>query len=247
MPVSVSTASSTAAAAPLPAGLGTGRAVRRRLIAHHLPLAVASTLGLLVLIALSPSHGGFTVRQLAAPTGDVALVLLGLTLLVGPANLLLQRQNPVNSYLRRDIGTWTAIFSLVHVIIGFQGHSDRVFGFVDYFVADGRPRFDSFGLGNWTGLAATVVVVVLLAISTDRSLRQLKARGWKRLQRLNYALFALVVIHAIYYGALRRTGSAFTYVLLGPVNAVLISQWVGISLWRRRHPRSGAVPAALSS
>ena len=26
-------------------------------------------------------------RQLAAPTGDVALVLLGLTLLVGPANL----------------------------------------------------------------------------------------------------------------------------------------------------------------
>jgi DMSO/TMAO reductase YedYZ heme-binding membrane subunit len=74
--------------------------------------------------------------------------------------------------------------------------------------------------------------------------------GWKRLQRLDYALFALVVIHAIYSGALRRTGSAFTYVLLGTVNAVLISQWVGIYLWRRRHPRSGAVPAvpaALSS
>ncbi len=245
--MSVSTASSMAAATPLPAGLGTGRAVRRRLIAHHLPLGVASTLGLVVLIALSPSHGGFSVRQLAAPTGDIALVLLGLTLLVGPANLLLQRQNPVNSYLRRDIGTWTAIFSLVHVIIGFQGHSDRVLGFVDYFVADGRPRLDSFGLGNWTGLAATVVVVLLLAISTDRSLRQLKARGWKRLQRLNYALFALVVIHAVYYGALRRAGSAYTLVLLGTVNAVLIGQWVGISLWRRRHPRSGAGPAAPSS
>jgi methionine sulfoxide reductase heme-binding subunit len=246
MSVSVSTASSTAAAAGLPAGLGTGRAVRRRLIAHHLPLAVASTLGLLVLVALSPAHGGFSVRQLAAPTGDVALVLLGLTLLVGPANLLLQRRNPVNSYLRRDIGTWTAIFSLVHVIIGFQGHSDRVFGFVDYFVADGWPRFDSFGLGNWTGLAATVVVVLLLAISTDRSLRQLQIRGWKRLQRLNYALFALVVIHAIYYGALRRAGSAFTLVLLGTVNAVLIGQSVGVSLWRRRQPRSEVLAAPSS-
>jgi methionine sulfoxide reductase heme-binding subunit len=246
MSVSVGTASSTAAAAGLPAGLGTGRAVRRRLIAHHLPLAVASTLGLLVLVALSPAHGGFSVRQLAAPTGDVALVLLGLTLLVGPANLLLQRRNPVNSYLRRDIGTWTAIFSLVHVIIGFQGHSDRVFGFVDYFVADGWPRFDSFGLGNWTGLAATVVVVLLLAISTDRSLRQLQTRGWKRLQRLNYALFALVVIHAIYYGALRRAGSAFTLVLLGTVNAVLIGQSVGISLWRRRQPRSEVLAAPSS-
>jgi methionine sulfoxide reductase heme-binding subunit len=246
MSVSVSTASSTAAAAGLPAGLGTGRAVRPRLIAHHLPLAVASTLGLLVLVALSPAHGGFSVRQLAAPTGDVALVLLGLTLLVGPANLLLQRRNPVNSYLRRDIGTWTAIFSLVHVIIGFQGHSDRVFGFVDYFVADGWPRFDSFGLGNWTGLAATVVVVLLLAISTDRSLRQLQTRGWKRLQRLNYALFALVVIHAIYYGALRRAGSAFTLVLLGTVNAVLIGQSVGISLWRRRQPRSEVLAAPSS-
>ena len=232
---------------PMPAGLGSGRAVRRRLIIHHLPLAAASTLGLLVLVALSPAHGGFSVRELAAPTGDVALVLLGLTLLVGPANLLLGRQNPVNSYLRRDIGTWTAMFSLGHVIIGFQGHSDRVFGFVDYFVADGRPRFDSFGLGNWTGLAATVVVVLLLAISTDRSLRQLKTRGWKRLQRLNYALFALVVIHAIYYGALQRAGSAFTLVLLGTVNAVLIGQAFGISLWRRRQPRAEAVLAARSS
>jgi sulfoxide reductase heme-binding subunit YedZ len=222
---------------PLPAALGSGRAVRRRLVAHHLPMAVASTLGLLFLVARSPSHGEFSVRQLAAPTGDVALVLLGLTLLVGPANLLLGRQNPVNSYLRRDIGIWTAIASVVHVIVGFQGHSDRVLGFVDYFVADGRPRVNSFGVGNWTGLAATVTVLVLLAISTDRSLQQLKARGWKRLQRLNYALFGLVVLHAVCYGALRRTGTAFTLVLLATVNAVVIGQVAGITLWRQRLTR----------
>jgi len=235
--VSVTTASPTPAAGPFPAGLGSGRALRRRVVAHHLPLAAASALAVVVLVALSPRHGELSVQQLAAPTGDVALALLGLTLLVGPANLLLGRQNPVNSYLRRDIGTWTAIFSLIHVIVGFQGHTDKVFGFVDYFVAAGRPRLDSFGLGNWTGLAATVIVVLLLAISTDRSLRQLKARGWKRLQRLNYLLFALVVLHAVYYGALRRTGSAYTFVLLATVNAVVIGQAVGITLWRQRQLR----------
>lgn len=222
--------------------LGTSRDMRRRLVLHHLPLAVASTAGLVVLVALMPSHGrGFSLPQLASPTGDVALVLLGLTLLIGPANLLLRRRNPVNSYLRRDLGTWTAIFSVVHVIVGFQGHSARVFGFVDYFVADGRPLTTSLGLGNWTGLAATMIVVLLLAISTDRSLRELKAKQWKDLQRLNYTLFALVVLHAIFYGALRRTTSPFTVILICTTIAVLAGQTIGVWLWRHRNVRASTV------
>jgi methionine sulfoxide reductase heme-binding subunit len=221
--------------------LGTSRDLRRRLVLHHVPLAVASTAGLVVLVALVPSRGrGFSLPQLASPTGDVALALLGLTLLVGPANLMLRRRNPVNSYLRRDLGAWTAIFSVVHVIVGFQGHTAGAFGFVDYFVADGRPLTTSFGLGNWTGLAATVIVVLLLAISTDRSLRELKAKRWKDLQRLNYTLFALVVLHAIFYGALRRTASPFTLVLICTVIVVLAAQTMGIWLWRHRNASAAA-------
>lgn len=108
-------------------------------------------------------------------------------------NLLLRRRNPVSTYLRRDAGTWTAIFSVVHVIYGLQVHGPgRLRDFLDYFVApDGSPLLNSFGLGNWTGLAATVIVVGLLALSSDFALRKLKARSWKRLQRLNYALSAL--------------------------------------------------------
>jgi DMSO/TMAO reductase YedYZ heme-binding membrane subunit len=34
-----------------------------------------------------------------------------------------------------------------------------------------------------------IIVVLLLAISNDRTLRELKASRWKRLQRLNYTLF----------------------------------------------------------
>jgi sulfoxide reductase heme-binding subunit YedZ len=215
--------------------LGTGRRWRRRVAWHHVPIALASVVGLTVLMRLSPSRRAFSISQLASPTGDVALVLLAITLLIGPVNLLLHRRNPINSYLRRDVGAWTAIFSIVHVIVGFQGHGGGVFGFVDYFVVDGRPLTNSFGLGNWTGLAATVIVVGLLVISTDRSVRELKARRWKDLQRLNYTLFGLVVAHAVFYGALGRMTSPFTLVLILTVFLVLLGQAVGMWLWRRRH------------
>ncbi len=215
--------------------LGTGREMGRRLLLHHLPLALASGVAVFGLIALAPSRGGgVSIQRLASPTGDVALVLLALTLLVGPANLLLRRRNPVNNYLRRDIGVWTAIWSVAHVIVGFQEHSRGVVGFVDYFVADGRPLTNRFGWGNWTGLAATVIAALLLVLSTDRHLRELKARRWKNLQRLNYALFALVVLHAVFYGALRPTTSPFTLTLIVTVTVVLLGQAAGIWLWRRR-------------
>jgi sulfoxide reductase heme-binding subunit YedZ len=222
--------------------LGTGRALRRRILLHHALLAIASIVGLVVLIGLSPGRGDLSIQQLASPTGDIALVLLGVTLLIGPANLLLRRANPVNNYLRRDVGTWTAIWSLIHVVVGFQGHTGGVFGFVDYFVADGRPLTNSFGMGNWTGLAATIIVALLLVLSTDYYLRELKSRRWKDLQRLNYPLFGLVVLHAVYYGALRRMTSPFTRLLIITVIAVLVAQAAGILLWRRRSAPPTASP-----
>jgi hypothetical protein len=100
-----------------------------------------------------------------------------------------------------------------------------------YFVGpDGTPLTDSFGLGNWTGLAATAIVVGLLAISSDRALRGLEAGAWKWLQRLNYALFALVVAHAIYYGTLLRAASSSTLLLYLSVTAVFVGQAIGIWL-----------------
>jgi sulfoxide reductase heme-binding subunit YedZ len=233
----LSTASPSQSSIRVGRTLGTGRDLRRRVLLHHVPLALASAVTLVVLTALQPSHGGFSIARLTSPTGDVALVLLGVTLLIGPANLLFRRRNPVNSYLRRDVGAWTAIYSVAHVIVALQGH-DGALAFVDYFVVDGRPLTTSFGLGNWTGLAATVIVVLLLVISTDRYLRELKAKTWKNLQRLNYTLFALVTAHALFYGALRRLTSPFTLILVFTVTAVLVGQTIGILLWRRRHTHS---------
>jgi DMSO/TMAO reductase YedYZ heme-binding membrane subunit len=111
---------------------------------------------------------------------------------------------------------------------------------LDFFVADGSPLTNSFGLGNWTGFAATVIVVGLLAISNNFALRKLKARRWKRIQRLNYVLFALVIAHAFFYGALVEMTSPYTLLLFLSVIAVFLGQAVGIWLWRRRHSRTAA-------
>jgi methionine sulfoxide reductase heme-binding subunit len=175
-------------------------------------------------------------------TGYIALGLLGFTLLIGPANLLLRRRTPISSYLARDVGMWAAFFSLIHVIAGFFVHGppaplvNRILFY--FFAPDGSPLTNNFGWGNWTGLAATVIVVGLLVISNDFALRKLKARSWKNIQRLNYILFALVVAHAIYYGALLRITSIPTLLLGMIVIVVLIGQAVGVRLWQRRHSRT---------
>jgi methionine sulfoxide reductase heme-binding subunit len=185
---------------------------------------------------------GFT-RQFTVATGYVATGLLVLTLLVGPGYLLLRRRNPISTYLARDAGMWAAVLSFVHVIFGWEAHAS-VTDPLPMFVQDGSPLTTSFGLGNWTGLAATMIVVALLATSSDFALRKLKARRWKRIQRLNYASFALVVAHAFFYGAVLRTDSPYTLLLLLSVIAVVVGQAVGVWLYRRRYSRRAAESAA---
>jgi sulfoxide reductase heme-binding subunit YedZ len=179
-------------------------------------------------------------QQFTFATGYVALIFLGLTLLIGPANLLLRRRNPISSYLRRDVGIWTAGFSVIHVFFGLQAHSDGEFSLMlrYFFAPNGGLLTNSFGLANWTGLAATVIAVGLLTISSNFALRKLKAGPWKWLQRMNYALFALVILHAFFYGALLRTTSPYTLLLELTVIAVLVAQILGVWLWRRKqaHP-----------
>ena len=180
------------------------------------------------------------VRRFTIATGYVATGLLAITLVIGPVNLVLRRRNPVSSYLRRDVGAWTAAFSLVHVFFGLQVHALLADFLTYFFASDGSPLTNSFGLGNWTGLAATVIVVGLLAISSNYALRKLTARPWKRLQRLNYVLFGLVVAHAIFYGALSRLASPFTLLLLVSIVVVFAAQGIGVWLWRRRSLQAAA-------
>ncbi len=67
----------------------------------------------------------------------------------------------MSSYLRRDIGIWACITSVAHVVVGFLvKHGDGAI--LSYFFEPGdRSRIltNSFGLANWAGLVAVVIVV----------------------------------------------------------------------------------------
>jgi hypothetical protein len=62
-------------------------------------------------------------------------------------------------------------------------------------------------------------------------------------RKANYALFALVFLHAFFYGALLRMASPFTILLIVTTVAVVAGQAIGIRLWRARHARSGTLPS----
>ena len=136
-----------------------------------------------------------------------ALALLAATLLLGPYKLLRGRGNPVSNDLRRDIGIWAGILSLAHAAVGQCVHlRGRPWLYYVYSSNERRHsppgfplRHDVFGWANWTGLAATLLVIALLATSNDRALRGMGAGSWKSLQRWNYAAFALVAFHGFAY------------------------------------------------
>jgi methionine sulfoxide reductase heme-binding subunit len=178
-------------------------------------------------------------RRLTVASGYIAVVLLALTLLTGPANLVLRRRTPVSMYFRRDVGLAATAMSLAHVVFGFLvGHADGILGY--FLEAGDRTKIltNAFGLANWAGLAATLIVVGLAAISSDAALRRLKAKRWKRLQRLNYLLFGLVIVHAVLYGALWRKTSPYTWLLVVSTVMVLAGQAIGVRLWRRRRAKA---------
>ena len=217
----------------------TGR-MRRRLVRHHLPIGGGAMLLTLLLHSISASpEAAFRWSVAAAYT---ALTLLALALAIGPLAVLGSRPSPVSSDLRRDLGIWSAIVSLVHVVIGLQVHHQGRWWL--YFFKETPTgalallslRRDLFGLANYLGLIATVLVVVLLAISNDRSLRWLGAVRWKAWQRWSYYLGVLVVAHGAAYQLLERQWLVAVLVAGGLVGGVA---WLQLAGRRRVLERRG--------
>jgi sulfoxide reductase heme-binding subunit YedZ len=143
------------------------------------------------------------------------LVLLVVTLLVGPWNLLRRRPNPVSSDLRRDIGIWAGILGVVHAVVGQCVHlRGRPWLYYVYGPAERHRgialRHDLFGFANSTGAVGVLLLVMLLATSSDYCLRALGTTRWKQLQRWNYAVFALSGMHAVGYLLIEKQKASFS-------------------------------------
>ena len=173
----------------------------RRLAVHHLPLFAISALTVLLIYITRPYKDVW--MKLSFSTAYPALFLLLATLAIGPLNVLTRRRNPVSSDLRRDVGIWAGILSIFHSVVGQNVHlRGRPWLYYVYQAREHHSfpiRHDLFGFGNYTGLIGTLILLALLATSNDYSLRKLGTPKWKRLQRWNYAVFALTAAHAIAY------------------------------------------------
>jgi DMSO/TMAO reductase YedYZ heme-binding membrane subunit len=174
--------------------------------------------------------------------GYLSLLFLFMSLLIGPLNLFRLRKNPVNIDLRRDSGIWAAITGCYHVALAFQERSGREF--LGYFFKENSliPWLNLFGLSNDSGLLATFLLVILLLLSNTFSLRLLKGKRWKLIQRSNYILVPLALVHTFGYQYLGRRESLFGIIVVGLSLLVLIFQGIGIALVLLRRKRRSMIP-----
>lgn len=208
---------------------------RSRLTRHHLPAALVSALALAVLVPLTPSDR--RVQAWSIATAYVALALLAATLVTGPYAVLKGRRHPTSNDLRRDLGIWAGGFGLAHFLIGLQVHlKHRYLYWFKEATSPGipSPRTDPFGLANDLGVIAVVIVVVLLAISNDVSLRRLGAPRWKKIQQWNYWYLGLVILHAGIYEVLEKRKIGLVLLSLVIAGGAVAVQAAG-ALRRRQH------------
>jgi sulfoxide reductase heme-binding subunit YedZ len=209
--------------------LGARRVVRNLAIGAGV---VAMALALNVVIPPA-----FTARRLTLITAYVGLALMSGTLLIGPWYGLRGRRPPVSIQWRRDVGIWAAVVGVLHVIVGlrvhFRGEALRYFLYAPG-EGPGIPvRVDPIGWANHVGLAATVLLALLLSISNDVALRLLGTGKWKAIQRWNYAVFALVGLHGAIYQVLVKRALPAVVLFAGMLSVATVVQVAGFRQRRR--------------
>lgn len=181
--------------------------------------------------------------RLSMSTAYASLLFLAASLMVGPARVLQGRHSPANTFLRRDIGIWAAILALVHVASGltvhFRGDMWKYFFSQVPSSADPLPlRLDVFGAATYTGAGSALVLVLLLALSNNWSLRRLGTRRWKSLQRWNYAGFALMAVHGTGFQLLESRPLPWVLTFAVVLAGVAGLQGAGFVRYRNRHGRA---------
>ena len=198
---------------------------------RNLGIAVVAAVVTIVVFALSTDKTSWAFRASMA-TGYASVALMAWALAIGPWRVRRGRAVATSLDLRRDVGIWSAVLALAHVVTGLRVHMGG--DWLNYFIyrpRDGQHllplRIDPFGISNWTGLVAMMALVLVVAISNDRALRALGAVRWKRLQRLTYAAAVLVALHGIAFQLMDRRSAAFKVLFVGVTAAVVALQLAG--------------------
>jgi len=202
-----------------------------RLKRHYLPLIILSVISALTIPLMWDNLDAITFTAIS--TGYISLFILAASLVIGSINLILKKNNPISSYFRRDLGIFGGLLAIVHSVTGLFVHMRG--NMWTYFLNKSDQgysiRLDSFGLANYTGLISALLILLLLITSNDYSIKKLNIRNWKNIQRITYLMFAIVLLHSVYY--LGDNLSRMYYLYLPLLGLILASQFTGIRLRMR--------------
>jgi sulfoxide reductase heme-binding subunit YedZ len=170
-------------------------------------------------------------------TAYAALIYLAVSLWLGPWNVLRQRPNPISFDLRRDVGIWTGMLAILHSAIGLTVHlRGRTWMYFFKRLHPVQLQTTQFGFANYTGLGAALFFLLLIAISNDLSLRAMKTKRWKSLQRCTYVAFVLTWAHGIAYQMIEKRHMPWVVISSGAMIGVVVGQSLGFFQihWRNR-------------
>ncbi len=203
---------------------------------RHFILAVAAIT--IIALAYSATPAPDVRHRLSMATAYAGLFFLAVSLWLGPWNVLRRRPNPTSFDLRRDVGIWTCILAIVHTAIGLTVHlRGRMWMYFFKALHPLHLQNTQFGFANFTGLAAALLFLMLLAISNDLSLRTLKTRCWKSIQRWTYVAFVLTGAHGIAYQLIEKRHLPWVLVSSMVMFAVAVFQILGFIQVQRRMSR----------
>lgn len=143
-----------------------------RLWRHHLPVGLF-TFASAGLLYASRDYAD-VITRLSFASAYPALLLVGLSLMIGPWKLLKRRRGvAISMDLRRDVGIWAGLASIFHAVIGnFEHLRGRPWLYYIYEKWQDKHvqpfRHDEFGLGNFTGLFAALITGMLQYLGYER-------------------------------------------------------------------------------
>ena len=220
--------------------------LQKRRLVRHLSLAVISGLLAAILyyafsystemwVDIPKPKAESETWRLSMALAYTALTFVTVTLSIGPWYVLRHRATPmIHHALRRDIGIWTGILGLSHMLVGMLIHTNgwKIWTlFLRRLPSLSHPfpvRTNTFGFANYAGLFQASLLLLLLLISNNRVLRRLGPKFWKMLQRLNYVAFALIATHGILYQTIEQRDVMVVLLFRGVILSIIVIQLMGV-------------------
>ena len=135
--------------------------------------------------------------------GDMSLVLIALSMMIGPAARLVAAFRVAVPW-RRELGIHGVLLAIAHTAIILVGWVEwdliRLFGYELHPLTGNYVMLNQgFGLANVIGIVGLVYGIVLAFASSNWSQRLLGGSVWKFLQQSAYVLWMLLVLHTAYF------------------------------------------------